>query len=177
MYKIKPKDVIKIQCYKHDGSVHREWNKSMVLEITDDFVICGNEFVRVTESDGRKWTTKEPAILFFYKKNWFNIIVQFKERGIYYYCNIASPFVFEEKTLKYIDYDLDLRVFPDNKYKVLDKGEYKYHREKMNYPDSIDKIVNSELELLINMFKNKKGPFLKENVEKYHEIYVNFKKK
>ena len=41
---------------------------------------------------------------------------------------MASPFIIEENTIKYIDYDLDLRVFPDGSFKVLDRGEYKYHK-------------------------------------------------
>ena len=40
--------------------------------------------------------------------------------------NIASPYIIEEGTIKYIDYDLDLRVFPDGSFKVLDRGAVSY---------------------------------------------------
>lgn len=170
------KDKLQIQSYKHDGKVYRNWDDTILLEENDSYIVCVNNKIKVTEIDGRKWTTKEPAIIFFYKDNWFNIISQFKKDGIYYYCNIATPYVLEDKTIKYIDYDLDLRIFPDGTYKILDEGEYAYHKEKMEYPDSINKIVKQELNNLINMFKNKVGPFNKDFLNKYYEIYNNLNK-
>ena len=61
--------------------------------------------------------------------------MQLKKDGIFYYCNIATPYIIEEKTIKYIDYDLDLRVFPSGEYKILDRMEYKYHKKIMHYSD------------------------------------------
>lgn len=170
---IKVGDVIKIQCYKHDGKLYRSWDKSVVIEMTNDFIVCGNNKTRVTEIDGRRWSTKEPAILFFYRNKWFNIIAQFKERGIFYYCNIATPFVIEAKTIKYIDYDIDLRIFPDFTYRVLDRAEYEYHKKKMNYTDDIDKIVKYELNNLISMCKNNSGPFSYDFLKDYYNLYLN----
>jgi protein associated with RNAse G/E len=97
-----------------------------------DYSLNDNK-TKVIESDGRCWRTKEPAIMYFYKNSWYNVIGQLKKNGIYYYCNIASPYVIDGNTIKYIDYDLDLRVFPNGSYKILDKGEYKYHSKLMNY--------------------------------------------
>ncbi len=174
---IKKGDILKIQSYKHDGEVYRNWDETVVIESTDTYLICANNKAKVTEIDGRKWNTKEPAIIFFYKHSWFNVISQFKKNGIYYYCNIATPYIIEEKTIKYIDYDLDLRVFPDGTFRVLDKGEYEYHKEKMNYGSKIDSIVNYELSNLINMYKEKKGPFDSKYLGKYYNIYMELIKK
>lgn len=160
-----------IHSYKHNGDIHRAWDEAILLEETSDYIVFGNSKTKVTESDGRTWKTKEPAVLFFYKKEWFNVIGQCKNDGIYYYCNIASPFVIEEATIKYIDYDLDLRVFPDGSFKVLDRGEYNYHKNKMKYSDDIDKILKAELTKLIDLAREKKGPFQKGIIEKYHSKY------
>ena len=73
-------DKYQIQCYKHDGKIHRSWDEAVLLEIHDDYLIFGNERTKVTESDGRTWRTKEPAVLFFFHKNWYNIIGQYKKR-------------------------------------------------------------------------------------------------
>jgi len=177
MDNVKKGDVLKIQCYKHNGQIYRNWDETLVIEVNDDYIVCANNRVKVTEIDGRKWTTKEPAILFFYKNKWFNIISQFKKNGIYYYCNIASPYVIEDNTIKYIDYDLDLRVFPDGTFRVLDKAEYEYHKVKMHYSDEIDKIVNTELNNLINIYKEKQGPFDYNYLEKYYNMYISMSKK
>lgn len=166
-----------IHSYKHDGSIHRSWDEAVLLEITDEYMVFGNEKTKVTESNGRTWKTKEPAILYFYKNQWFNVIGQCKKDGIYYYCNIASPFVIEEKTIKYIDYDLDLRVFPDGSFKILDKGEYNYHKSKMHYSDDLDIILKDELSCLIEKCKLKIFPFDKNQVEIYHKLYDELKQK
>lgn len=165
-----------IHSYKHNGSIHRSWDEARLLDIKDDYMVFGNNRTKVTEADGRSWNTKEPAILYFYNNCWFNVIAQIKEDGIYYYCNIASPYIIEDDTIKYIDYDLDLRVFPDNTYKVLDKGEYKYHMKKMEYPKELDKILKNELNALIEVQKEKKGPFNTDEIANYIEKYKEISK-
>lgn len=176
MKNIEVGDVLSIHCYKHDGSLDRTSDEATVLEVTDDMIICGNYRTTIHECDGRVHKTNEPAILFFYKKNWFNIIGQLKKQGIFYYCNIATPYVIEDNIIKYIDYDLDLRVFPDGAFRVLDRNEYNYHKKLMNYPKDLDIILKSELTNLINMKKQKEFPFSKKTIKKYHELYKNIKK-
>ena len=89
---------------------------------------------------------------------------------------MASPFIIEENTIKYIDYDLDLRVFPDGSFKVLDRGEYKYHKLLMKYDDNIDYILKEELTGLINKVRGKEETFQKDIVEKYCRLYDRLKK-
>lgn len=177
MRNLKIGDRYVIHCYKHDGNIHRAWDEAVLLEINDDYLVFGNNRTKVVESDGRSWRTKEPAVMYFFKNQWFNVIGQYKKTGICYYCNIASPYVIDDKTIKYIDYDLDLRVFPDGSFKVLDRGEYNYHKNIMNYSDDIDKILKYELTALIEMARAKTGPFEQGKVQNYYDIYMNVCKK
>lgn len=163
--------VVQIHCYKHNGKIHRIWEETIVLEETNDYIICGNYKTKVIENDGRSHYTKEPAIIFFYKHNWFNIIAQFKEFGLFYYCNIASPYIYDENTIKYIDYDLDLRVFPDGGYRILDRNEYKYHKKIMNYSNDLDLVINKELEKLIALKSKNEGPFNLKTINEYLNKY------
>ena len=171
MNKLEPGERLIMHSYKHNGCIHRAWDEAVFIEETDDYYVFGNDKTKVTESDGRKWRTKEPAIMYFFKNSWFNIIGQLKKTGIYYYCNIASPLIIEDGAIKYIDYDLDLRVFPDGSYKVLDKGEYKYHKAKMKYPEELDKILNEELKRLIELNKNHNRVFDHDTLIAYNKIY------
>ncbi|MBQ6477554.1 MAG: DUF402 domain-containing protein [Bacilli bacterium] len=164
-----------IHSYKHDGSIHRGWEEAILLDIKDDYLVFGNSKTKVTESDGRSWRTKEPAVLYFYKKSWFNIIGQYKKDGIYYYCNIASPYIIEDDTIKYIDYDLDLRVFPNGSFKVLDRGEYKYHKKIMNYSKDLDTILKYELTKLIDKARGQDGPFQQSEIKEYYHKYKEIK--
>lgn len=171
MKKIETGERMVIHSYKHDGNIHRSWDEAVLLKKTDEYLVFGNEKTRVIESDGRSWKTKEPAVLIFFKNKWYNIIGQYKKDGIYYYCNIASPYILEEGAVKYIDYDLDLRVFPDGSFKILDRGEYNYHKTKMNYSIDIDKILKNQLSELIELARNKIGPFNPDIIQDYYKIY------
>lgn len=176
MNNIKEGEMFNIHSYKHNGKFHRSWDEAIYIGLEDNYEIYGNNKTIVTESDGRTWKTKEPTIMYFIKDNWFNIIAQLKPNGIFYKCNIASPHVIEEKTIKYIDYDLDLKIFPDGSFKVLDRGEYKYHKKLMNYSDDLDKILRDELTLLIEKVRNREFPFNKNVIEKHYAKYKELEK-
>ena len=164
-------DKFEIQCYKHDKKVHRSWSEAVLLDIKKDYMVFGNNKTAVVDSDGKVWHTKEPAIMFFYKNRWFNVIAQLKTTGLFYYCNIASPYVIDNGVIKYIDYDLDLRVFPDGAFRVLDRNEYNYHKRLMKYPYEINTIIRYELTSLIELKRKGIGPFDPKTVDYYYKIY------
>ena len=165
-----------IHCYKHDGSVHRSWSKGFVLEETDEHFIVINNHTLVTESDGRMWYTREPAVCYFPKHKWYNVICMIRKTGVYYYCNIASPTLYDGEALKYIDYDLDLKVFPDLNYRILDEEEYRQHAKMMGYSKRLDQILRRQLELLIIEATHKKGPFADGFTRSYYELYETIMK-
>lgn len=167
-------DKIEIQSYKHDGTLHRTWEETTVLKGTSSVVIGGNDRIIVTESDGRQWRTREPAIVYFSSHKWFNIICMIREDGTHYYCNLGSPFTWDSEALKYIDYDLDVKVFPDWSYKLLDEDEYSLHRRKMNYPQKLDRILRHHVDELIFWIENRQGPFQSEFVDKWYERFKGY---
>ena len=169
-------DKLQIQCYKHNGKIHRAWDEAVLLDMKKDYVVFGNNRTKVTEAEGNVWKTNEPAIMYYFKDKWFNVIAQLKKDGIYYYCNIASPYIIEDNTIKYIDYDLDLRIFPSGEYKVLDQLEYKYHKKIMNYSEELDFVIKNALQELIDVYKNKDLVFNGDNNYEYYKIYDSLKK-
>ena len=116
-------------------------------------------------------------MLYFFKDRWYNIIVQLKQTGVTYYCNIATPCIIEDGTIKYIDYDLDLRIFPNGSFKILDRQEYKYHKRKMNYSDKLDIAIRSALSELITDYQSGALMFDLETNLKYGEEYQRLQKK
>jgi protein associated with RNAse G/E len=168
-------DFITIQSYKHDGQLHRIWRDTMVLKTSEYSLIGVNDHTLVTESDGRRWVTREPAIVYFHKKYWFNIIAMIREKGVSYYCNLASPYVLDAEALKYIDYDLDIKVFPDGEKRLLDVDEYDEHRKQMHYSADIDFILKENVKILVDWINHHKGPFSKEYVEIWYQRYLQLK--
>ncbi|TCT17945.1 hypothetical protein EDD68_12618 [Melghiribacillus thermohalophilus] len=170
-----PGQTIVIQSYKHNGQLHRVWEETTLLKGTRNLMIGANDRTKVTESDGRTWITREPAICFFHTQYWFNVIGMIRNDGVYYYCNISSPFVFDEEALKYIDYDLDIKVFPDMTYTLLDEDEYEEHKRRMNYPKVLDQILRNNVEILESWILQRKGPFSPEFVDQWYERYLTYR--
>lgn len=169
-------DKYQIQCYKHDGNVHRSWEEAIVLDVQKDYIVFANKKTLVTRAEGITWKTKEPAIMYYFKNKWYNVIGQMKKEGFSYYCNVATPYIIEEGTLKYIDYDLDLRIYPSGEYKILDKLEYQYHKKLMNYSDDLDKVIKNALDELIELYKCGSPIFNDERNYKYYKEYEEIKK-
>lgn len=171
----KESDFITIQSYKHDGNLHRTWRDTMILKTTDNVVIGGNNHTLVTESNGRCWVTREPAIVYFHKKYWFNIIAMIRDKDVSYYCNLASPYIMDEEALKYIDYDLDVKVFTNGEKKLLDIDEYELHKQQMNYSADIDFILKENVKILVDWINNGKGPFSQNYIDIWYKRYLELR--
>ncbi len=169
--KLKHSRKVQIHGYKHNGSLHRVWMSSFVIEDTFDYLVTGNIKTKVIESDGRSWYTKEPAICYFFEKEWFNVIAMLKKDGIHYYCNISSPYVYDGEAIKYIDYDLDIKVFPNGKMILLDQKEYDENALSMNYSEDVKKIILDAMESLKGWIKENRPPFNKSLVFSHHERF------
>ena len=128
----------------------------------------------VTEADGRKWMTKEKAVFILFKKKWMNVIAMFKEdRGICYYVNIASPTLDDKGFLKYIDYDLDVKLYPDGVEKTLDEREYARHAEEYGYSKDLSLAIERSAEEVKKMIDEKAYPFRDATIEAYFQSFLD----
>jgi len=166
-----PGSNIRIESYKHDHSLHRIWDKTTLIHTSDAVVIGGNDRVKVTEADGREWRTREPAICTFGRGQWFNTIAMIRDDGIYYYCNIGSPFSMKGQLLSYIDYDLDVKVYPDMTFSILDEEEFLLHSKQMNYPPFVVERVQSALREVVDWVRARRGPFQSGFVQRWYDRY------
>ena len=172
-----PGSFVHIQSYKHDGSLHRTWCKGFVLEADEKHIVVVTDRAWVIESDGRKWLTREPAVCFFYTDKWFNVISMIRHAGIYYYVNLASPSIYDGEAIRNIDYDLDVKVFPNGEKRLLDVDEYEEHGKKWSYSPQTDKILKHNVRILVDWINNRKGPFSKEYVEIWYNRYLELSRR
>ncbi len=165
---------IPVQAYKHDGSLHRLWSAGYLVEETDEYWALATRSSLVIEDDGREWITKEHAIFYLFKNKWMNVIAMLKESGgICFYANIASPSIYDKGFIKYIDYDLDVKLYPDGKEKILDIEEFNKNAHHYGYSQElIRKIKDSEKEVEA-MADRREFPFdgahMKELFKKFEE--------
>lgn len=161
-----------IQSYKHDGSLHRTWSKGLVIDADETKYVVVTNKTWVIEADGRKWFTREPAICFFYTDRWYNVISMMRKTGVYYYCNLASPSLYDGEAIKNIDYDLDVKVYPNGGYDILDQDEFEEHASHMGYGEDVIEVVERSLDRLLNVIEEKKSPFNAEDIDLYFQLYL-----
>lgn len=99
-----------------------------------------------------------------------------RNNTIYYYCNLSSPYVKDAEGLKYIDYDLDVKVFPSGDKIILDRDEFEFNRIDYGYSDKLVAIIENELQILLNRIDNHILSFDSNVVMKDFEIYKNLRK-
>lgn len=163
----------KVQAYKHDGLLHRQWSPAFLVEENEDRWVLASRASMVTESDGRKWVTKEKAIFILYKKKWMNVIAMFKsEKDICYYVNIASPAIYDKGYLKYIDYDLDVKLYPDGVERTLDEGEFARHVQTYGYPEELQRAIAKSMEEVKRMISNHEIPFQDEEIRRLFDRFL-----
>lgn len=166
---------IHVQSYKHDRTLHRTWDTAMVVEATDERIVIVSNCTKVIESDGRRWYTREPAVSVFFFHEWYNLVAMFKKNAIIYYCNIASPSLIDRDCIKYIDYDLDLKLMPDKNIIELDRKEYEYHRKKYAYSADLDVVVKHANEKCKVLMSEGFFPFDDEAMRKYYARFTEMK--
>lgn len=171
----KEKEYIYIQSFKHDKSLHRTWSKAFVIEASDERIVAITDRSYVIEADGRKWLTREPAICFFYPDKWYNVISMIRKKGVFYYCNLASPSIYDGEALKNIDYDLDIKVNNDFEYSILDEDEYEEHSKEMGYSKDLDYVVHKQMKELMERIERRESPFDHDEIQRLYNRYLILK--
>lgn len=168
-----------IKSFKHDGSLHRVWMKNW--EIPADRLHPGidseaaavflNDHTPIRESDGKEWISRVPAVSFFIPGEWFNIVALLEEKGVRYYCNLASPYYRYGDVLTYIDYDLDVVLLPDGTVQELDRDEFAKHKLEYRYGDNVQAHVEEGLARLRSRIETRAFPFDDGMVRSYYEAW------
>ena len=95
-----------------------------------------------------------------------------KEEGIILYVNLASPTLKEGDILRYIDYDLDYKLYPDGSCITLDEKEFERHKRKYNYQEDLLKVLSFSQTKIKTLIKNKQFPFQIEIIDKFYQTFL-----
>lgn len=158
---------VSIHAYKYDGCLYRTFEfpkiiyidrKIIVLSLNKSRIISQGKNKKFYHSNGNK-----DSFWIMFKDEWYNLIITFchKKNKVIYYFNIASPFIFEDETIKYIDLDLDVRLIFNKKrqsliIKELDQNEFEKNSTTMFYPhELIHQTINAKNKLIDLIKKTK----------------------
>lgn len=167
-----------IKSFKHDGSLHRVWQENwrvpaerlLPAHAGDEPVwVVVNDHTPILEKGGKAWVSKVPAVTYFLPNEWFNVVALLEDKGIRYYCNLASPPYRYGDVLTYIDYDLDLVVLPDGATYELDRDEFVRHKAEYRYDEAVEKQIETALRRLRGRVRKRAMPFADEAAYHYYD--------
>ncbi|WP_025755189.1 DUF402 domain-containing protein [Mycoplasmopsis cricetuli] len=175
---LKVGQMVDVQAYKFNGFLYRQWSSAKVIFNNSRHVVLFLSNTKVNEYDKclNRWRYTESALWFLPKNSYFNAIILLKNNfGIYHYINIASKPIFEEGTIKFIDYDLDVKCYPKKELQIVDRDEFSRNIVQMQYPENLRKKVFEELKNIISLYTNYAYFFNNEIFAYYLDILVKDK--
>ena len=107
------------------------------------------------------YTVFEPGDTFvetYYRERWFSIwqVVSHRTgRTKGWYCNICQPFERDGDELRFVDMELDVFVFPDGRFVILDEDDL----ERAQLPDSEKIAARAGLEEVSTWILERRPPF------------------
>jgi protein associated with RNAse G/E len=152
---------ITVNSRKYDHSIRRTW-QCQLIEQTDSLIFLVGEFDRDVEHANlgsiRRGTV---SYEYFWFDRCYNIFCFREPDGTLrnYYCNIAMPPIFEIGVLDYVDLDIDILVWPDHSYEVVDRDDFERNSTKYNYPAMIKEQTEASVAELIAMIERREFPF------------------
>lgn len=155
------KKEITINALKYDGKIHRSW-KAELVEQTDNLLILVGEFEQ--EVFHRQLGVIRRATIsyeYYWLDRWYNIFRFHEPEGDLrnFYCNINLPPKFENGILSYVDLDVDILVWRDFRYEILDLEEFDENSRRFSYPGSVVRKCFETVKEIEKLLKERQFPF------------------
>ena len=137
----------------YDGTLRKSWDCRLIGENGPQLVFVG-EFEHDISHPALGLIKRGTISYEYYWLNrWLNIFRFHEPSGELrnYYCNVNMPPTFVGGVLEYVDLDLDLLVWPDLTYSVLDREEFRSNAEIYGYSDEVRSQAETALAELVAM--------------------------
>lgn len=147
---------VTIRVMKYNGELHRTW-RAHVSRREESLIVLDAVFEdEVQHSQLGLIGRGTVSIEYYWLDRWYNVFRFLEPDGSVrnFYCNVNLPPEFNGRTLSYVDLDMDIVVFPDLSYEILDMDEFEANAERYGYPDEIQEgagLALNELQALIEM--------------------------
>ncbi|MFN0277788.1 MAG: DUF402 domain-containing protein [Pyrinomonadaceae bacterium] len=151
---------VTINSRKYDLSIRRTWICELIKQ-DDSLLVLVGEFDRDVEHPGLGSISRGTVSYeYYWLDRWYNIFRFHEPDGSLrnYYCNVAMPPTFADGVLDYVDLDIDVVVWPDNKYEVVDREDFERNSLKFGYPNKVRQRAEQSVEEMLQMIKRDELP-------------------
>ncbi len=153
--------IVTINSRKFDGNIHRSWKAEFIKKKDSLLTFVGEFEQEVKHSHLGVIRRKTVSYEFYWLDRWYNIFRFHEPNGDLrnFYCNLNMPPTFERDVLDYVDLDIDVLVWSDYSFEILDLDEFEENSINFNYSQEIHNQVRKSLEELKTMIANRVFPF------------------
>lgn len=153
--------IITINSRKFDNSISKSWKVEMVNQDSDLFTFIGKFEKEIIHSQLGVIRRGTISYEFYWLNRWYNVFRFHEPDGNLrnFYCNINLPINFSGEVLNYVDLDIDILVWKDFSYQILDIEEFEVNAKRFSYSDKMRKQVRASQNELISLIETKTFPF------------------
>jgi protein associated with RNAse G/E len=151
---------VTINSRKSDGTIRRSWQAELLRRELNELVFVGVFDFDVQHADLGLINRGTVSYEYYWLDRWYNIFAFHEADGTFrnYYCNISVPPLYQGDVLDYVDLDIDIVVWPDWSYAVLDEDEYARNAEGFGYDEFVRSRVTETLGQLQSMINARSLP-------------------
>ncbi len=99
--------------------------------------------------------------MIFWRGLWYNVYFNYARAGMpdHFYCNVGLPPAISDTTLTFVDLDLDVRIFLDGRFEILDADEFAEHSARYGYPKDVRDNASLAVLDILNLWRKRQPPF------------------
>lgn len=155
------RNIVTINSRKLDGKIRRSW-KAELIEQKDSLLVFVGEFdEEVIHPDLGVIRRGTVSYEYYWLDRWYNVFRFHEPEGELrnFYCNLNMPPQFDGMILDYIDLDIDVLVWRDFSFEILDLEDFEKNAAIYRYSKEILVNTSKNLDVLLGMIKMKEFPF------------------
>jgi hypothetical protein len=158
---------VTINSRKFDGTIRRSWKCELIEQNATSLIFVGVFEHDVSHPDLGDIACGTVSYEYYWLDRWYNIFCFHEPNGSFrnYYCNINMPPIFAGGILDYVDLDIDVVVWPDGSFKILDEDEYDQNAEQYLYPKSVKNRAADALAQVLDLIRSQQLPTPREIVQ------------
>ena len=153
--------LVTINSRKFDGKIHRSWQAELI-ERRDSLLIFMGKFAEEINHTNlgviRRGTI---SFEYYWFDRWYNIFQFHEPDGELrnFYCNISQPPKLQRNVLDYVDFDIDILVWKDFSFEILDLEEFDENKKKFKYPAKIINEIQKSVSQIKFLIQKRRFPF------------------
>ena len=166
--------MITVNSRKMDGTIRRSWNCKLIQATDSPLIFVGTFDQGVSHPELGEIMAGTISYEYYWLDRWYSIFRFHEPSGSLrnFYCNLNMPPSFSDGILDYVDLDIDVVVWPDFSYKVLDLDDYEENAVLFGYSHEVKAMVEATLKELLERIAIKDLP---EVPDKFATSVVDFR--